>query len=110
MDINDIRKRRALINRQISKGFNDNFSQENISKAYDDEFNKTDFSTKERKSLSKKGEALPDGSFPIRNNQDLKDAIKSYGRAKDPERAKHWIKRRAKELKLEKLLPDDWKK
>lgn len=40
MDINDIRKRRALINRQISKGFNDNFSQENISKAYDDEFNK----------------------------------------------------------------------
>ena len=40
MDINDIRKRRALINRQISKGFNDNFSQENISKAYDDVFNK----------------------------------------------------------------------
>lgn len=40
MDINDIRKRRALINHQISKGFNDNFSQENISKAYDDEFNK----------------------------------------------------------------------
>ncbi len=41
MDINEyIRKRRALINRQISKGFNDNFSQENISKAYDDEFNK----------------------------------------------------------------------
>jgi len=40
MDINDIRKRRVLINRQISKGFNDNFSQENISKAYDDEFNK----------------------------------------------------------------------
>lgn len=40
MDINDIRKRRALINRQISKGFNDNFDQENISKAYDEEFNK----------------------------------------------------------------------
>lgn len=40
MDINDIRKRRALINHQISKGFNDNFDQENISKAYDDEFNK----------------------------------------------------------------------
>lgn len=40
MDINDIRKRRALINRQISKGFNNNFDQENISKAYDDEFNK----------------------------------------------------------------------
>lgn len=40
MDINDIRKRRALINHQISKGFNDNFDQENISKAYDDNFNK----------------------------------------------------------------------
>jgi len=71
--------------------------------------NKTDFPTKERKSLSEKGEAMPDGSFPIRNSQDLKDAIKSTGLAKSPDKAKTWIKKRAKELDLEDLIPEDWK-
>jgi len=71
--------------------------------------NKHDFSTKERKDLSKKNEALPDGSFPIRNGQDLKDAIKSYGLAKDQSKAKSWIIKRAKELNLTSNLPEDWK-
>ena len=70
--------------------------------------NKHDFSTKEREDLSKKKEAMPNGSFPIRNEQDLKDAIKSYGRAKDREETKSWIKKRAKELDKESLLPKDW--
>jgi hypothetical protein len=46
--------------------------------------NKHYFPEKERKELAKEGEAMPDGSFPIRNEQDLKDAIRSVGRAKDP--------------------------
>lgn len=71
--------------------------------------NKHDFSEGERKKLSKKGEAMKDGSFPIRNTQDLKDAIKSVGRAKNPDKAKSWIKKRAKELGKESLLPDTWK-
>jgi hypothetical protein len=48
---------------------------------------------------------LPDGSFPIRNREDLQD---SYGRAKDKDEAKRWIKRRAKELNAEGELPEDW--
>lgn len=51
---------------------------------------------------------MPDGSFPIRNSQDLQDAIKSVGRAKDYEAAKRWIIKRAKELGKEDLLPEDW--
>lgn len=76
---------------------------------FGDNIEKAEFSEKERKSLSKKKEALPDGSFPIRNISDLQNAIKSIGRAKDPERAKRWIKKRAKELKSEKILPETWK-
>jgi len=71
--------------------------------------NKHYFSPKEREKLAEKDQALPDGSFPIRNVQDLKDAIRSWGRAKDKERAKRWIKRRAKELGKEDLLPETWK-
>lgn len=69
---------------------------------------KTYFSEEERKRLTKEGEAMSDGSFPIRNEQDLKDAIKSVGLAKNEEKAKKWIIKRAKELDKEDLLPKDW--
>ena len=62
----------------------------------------------QRRRLAERGEALPDGSFPIRNREDLRDAIQSYGRAKDKAEAKRWIKRRARELEAEDELPDDW--
>ncbi len=42
--------------------------------------------TEDRRKLAEDGKALPDGSFPIRNREDLKDAIQSYGRAKDKAR------------------------
>jgi len=67
-----------------------------------------DLDTKERRKLAEEGKALPDGSFPIRNRDDLQDAIQSYGRAKDKDEAKRWIKRRAKQLNAEGELPDDW--
>jgi hypothetical protein len=41
-----------------------------------------DLDTEERRKLAEQGKALPDGSFPIRNREDLKDAIQSFGRAK----------------------------
>lgn len=66
------------------------------------------FTAKQREALSEKKEAMPDGSFPIRNRSDLKNAIASYGRAKDKEKAKAWIKKRAKELNAEDLLPESW--
>ena len=64
----------------------------------------------ERKTLAKKGHALPDGSYPIRNESDLKAAIHSYGRSKEEDRAKvkkHIIKR-AKQLDLKNLIPSNW--
>ena len=67
-----------------------------------------DLDTEERRKLAEEGKALPDGSFPIRNREDLQDAIQSYGRAKDKDEAKRWIKKRARELNAEKELPEDW--
>jgi hypothetical protein len=69
---------------------------------------KRDFSAAERKTDAKSGAAMPDGSFPIENEDDLKNAVKAYGRAKDKDAAKAHIKKRAKALGLTKLLPDDW--
>ena len=53
---------------------------------------------------------MPNGKCPIRNSQDLKDAIKLSGASDMPkEKVKAWIKKRAKELGLESELPEDWK-
>lgn len=70
---------------------------------------KRDFSDKERQDAASSGAALPDGSFPIKNTQDLKNAIRAVGRAKDPAKAKAHIKARAKALGDESLIPDTWK-
>lgn len=67
-----------------------------------------DLDTAERRKLADAGKALPDGSFPIRNREDLRDAVQSFGRAKDKAEAKRWIKKRAQELRGEKDLPEDW--
>jgi hypothetical protein len=67
-----------------------------------------DFSEKERKQAADKGQARSDGSFPIKNAQDLKNAIRLAGNAKDPAAAKRHIISRAKALGLTSLLPDTW--
>lgn len=67
------------------------------------------FNSKQRKGAAKSGNALPDGSFPIENVQDLKNAIRAIGRAKDPAAAKAHIKKRASVLGQSALIPDDWK-
>lgn len=67
-----------------------------------------EFSTTQRKELSDKKMSLPDGSYPIRNVSDLKNAIASFGRAKNPELTKKWIVKRAKELNATDLLPEAW--
>ena len=64
--------------------------------------------TKERKNLADKGEAMPDGSYPIANLQDLKNAIQAIGRAKDPAAAKAHIKKRARALGHADLIPEGW--
>lgn len=65
----------------------------------------------EREALAKEGKAMPDGAYPIRNVEDLKNAIQAYGRAKASERRevrKH-IMKRARQLKQWKLVPEHWK-
>ena len=39
----------------------------------------------------------------------MKNAIQAFGRSKNPVKTKAWIKKRAKELGKESLLPDTWK-
>lgn len=72
----------------------------------EDEFR--DVSTEERKKLADEGKAMPDGSFPIANVEDLRNAIQAIGRAKDPEAVRRFIKKRARELGEEALIPEDW--
>lgn len=67
------------------------------------------FTTESRRNLAERGLAMPDGSYPIRNVSDLKNAIQSYGRAKNKDAVKAWIKKRAKALNAESLLPEDWR-
>jgi len=64
-----------------------------------------------RMKLADKGHAMPDGSYPIRNVADLKNAIHAYGRAPvGKEKAvKDLIIKRANELKKPELIPDNWK-
>ena len=68
-----------------------------------------EFTTDQRKQLVIKKEAMPDGSYPIRNASDLKNAIQAYGRSANKPATQAWIKKRAKELNLEDLLPESWK-
>lgn len=68
-------------------------------------------SEEERMSLAKEGKAMPDGAYPIRNVEDLKNAIQAYGRAKASERRevrKH-IMKQARKLGQWKLIPEQWK-
>ena len=67
-----------------------------------------EFTESQRKKLAKKGFALPDGSFPIRNRNDLENAIKSWGLAKNKAKAKKFIKKRAKQLDAMNELPATW--
>jgi hypothetical protein len=69
---------------------------------------KKDYNAKQRRAMAGRGLAMPDGSYPIVNEQDLKNAIQSFGRASDPAATKRHIIRRARALGLVKLLPEDW--
>ena len=69
---------------------------------------KRDFSQDERDKAAESGAAMPDGSFPIKTTEDLKNAIHAIGRAKDPEKARAHIVSRAKSLGATDLLPEEW--
>lgn len=66
------------------------------------------YSADDRRAMAKAGAALPDGSFPIKDEEDLKNAIQAFGRASDPKAAKLHILKRATELDAEDLIPAAW--
>jgi hypothetical protein len=68
----------------------------------------TTFTDQERQRLAKTGAAMPDGSFPIRNAEDLDHAIRAVGRASNPAAAKQHIMKRARALMLKKQIPLSW--
>jgi len=69
-----------------------------------------DIGTDKRKEMAKKGQAMPDGSYPISTVGDLKNAIRAYGRAKEGDKAKvrRHIKKRARGLGKTDLIPESW--
>ena len=81
----------------------DDFNKANAKFAYE-----AFISPEERQELAEIGSAMPDGSYPIRNEEDLKNAIQAYGRAKDKDAAKQHIIERAIDLGLTELLPEQW--
>lgn len=68
-------------------------------------------SAKDREKLAKAGDALPDGSYPIRNVEELKNAIQAYGRSKPSKRAavRRHIMKKARGLGKTELIPEKWK-
>lgn len=67
-----------------------------------------DISTAQRDAAVSKHEAMPGGRFPIRNRQDLANAIRAVGRAKAEDRpaVRRFIMRRAKALGAQ--VPSSW--
>lgn len=68
-----------------------------------------DVSAEERKRLAEKGAAMPDGSYPIANCEDLRNAIQAIGRASDPDAVKRHIRKRKSALGCDDVeLPEGW--
>jgi hypothetical protein len=82
----------------------------NEAKADEPEVEKREFTDAERADAADAGQAMPDGSYPIKTVKDLKNAIQSYGRAKDPAKVKSHIMARAKALGKESMIPENWSK
>ena len=69
---------------------------------------KRSFSTDERQDAASEGHALPDGSYPVKNESDLRNAIQAFGRAKDKDAARRHIMKRARALGRTDLIPESW--
>lgn len=77
-----------------------------IKAAYgDDDAAKADLSTEGRRTAARSGSAMPDGSFPISTEADLRNAIQAFGRAKDKAKTARHIARRARAIGAVGLLP-----
>ena len=107
-------EKKALIASKVSKIKTDSdLDYDYMTEMFDDdpENEMSVISRKTRMRLAEEGKALPDGSFPIRNPQDLKNAIRAYGRSKPGSRGKvkRHIMKRAIGLNKEEIIPENWK-
>jgi HK97 family phage prohead protease len=67
------------------------------------------YTSKELKEAAKSGAAMSDESYPIKDEDDLKKAIRAVGRGNaDHDSIRKHIIARAKALGLSKLIPDSW--
>jgi hypothetical protein len=106
-----LRKRQAELAAKVKKA-KDEDSDYMVQMMDDDPENEMSVvSRRVRLRLAQEGKALKDGSFPIRNTSDLRNAVQAYGRSKPGQRAavrKH-IMRRARALDRRDLIPENWK-
>jgi ATP-dependent protease ClpP protease subunit len=63
----------------------------------------------DRDRMAKSGQAMPDGSYPIADEEDLDNAIHAVGRGgADHDAIRRHIIKRAKALGLSEKIPDNW--
>jgi len=82
---------------------------EGSTKSFESIEEKREYTRNRRMEYAKRGWALPDGSYPIRDVGDLRNAIQAFGLGKDRDAAKRHIMKRARALGRTDLIPDDWK-
>jgi len=70
--------------------------------------NPEDLSAAARHLAAAEGEALPDGSFPVRDLDELHKAIHAVGRSKHPIEVRRYLIRRARDLGATELIPQKW--
>jgi len=66
------------------------------------------FTSEQRDKFASSGIAMSNGSYPIEDKSDLKNAIRAVGRAKNPDAVKAHIKKRANALGAKDLIPKTW--
>ena len=71
---------------------------------------KVKYNTDDRKEMAGNGEAMSDGSYPIKDSQDLENAIHAVGRGRNNSHnaIRRHIMTRAKALGMEDKIPDTW--
>src|SRR6187431_1395712 len=67
------------------------------------------YNTQQRREMAKLGQALPDGSYPIKTRGDLRDAIRLVGLGNAPDKViKDHIIKRAKAIGAAGMIPLKW--
>lgn len=63
----------------------------------------------DRDGMAKAGQAMSDGSYPIKDEEDLKNAVLAVGRGgADHDAIRQHVMDRAKALELSNLIPENW--